>query len=211
MDINRKTEQFEKDLSAVKPRKFNLYAFIFSSMYFLFVLKSFSYFLLFLSLPWLFLILFFWIFPRIDYVFYCGIFVSHIAAGIIADKALIGYKRQYIQKVAKNKIKLCRKTRIWIYLSLLTGCCIALYGYYIWQLRNNDILNQLSISQQNNAKAAAGFIHKHTVIYAEICENEGYNLDKYPTIFNDYFAADIRRLEDFLHSRGSSCARRHAA
>lgn len=97
-DITKRIEKFKKDINNQKGELalFNFWAFCFSSFYFWYVGLSWR-FILFLVLPWLFMLPFVFLSDPAT-SFLIGFTISHLIAGFTSNRLCQKYKQNYILK-----------------------------------------------------------------------------------------------------------------
>lgn len=61
-----------------------------------------------------------------------------------------------------------------------------------------SFLEEYTEEQQEKIGASVGFIYRHTKGYKEVCQKEGYMMNKYPNDFTQYFSSEIKQLKNNL-------------
>lgn len=149
MQTKDKIELYKESLANNKERRFNIWAFLFSSFYFWY-LGMFGYFCLFAFLPIILSFPISLLIEEIGLAFWVGFIISHLIAGFIADKSYTKYRENYIKsyenvdtqkEVEYFAISLPRL----IISTVLSGGIYAIYwGYKNWnyyQKTTHDAVN----------------------------------------------------------------------
>ena len=149
-DITTRIEKFKKDINGQKGELalFNIWAFCFSSFYFWYVGLSWM-FILFLVLPWIFMIPFIFVSdPAVSFLI--GFTISHLIAGFTSNRLCRKYKKNYISKYKDadpTRPVLYRPITIkkLIIMNFLTAGLYAIYwsykNWYAYQTKTKDDVN----------------------------------------------------------------------
>lgn len=137
METKEKVKKFKADLE-IKPKLFNIWAFIFSSFYFLFT-EMFLYFYLFFILTFIIAIPFVHLFD-IETGLLIGFICSHTIAGFVANPCRRKYKQKFIETHEyEKKVNYDAQVEYFaISLSRLIICTILTGGLYTiyWGYKN---------------------------------------------------------------------------
>lgn len=132
-------KKYKKELKegSDKQKRFNVWAFLFGAIYFIFR-ESFGYFVLFMVLPFI-ASLPFVLFLRADIALCLGFLVAHTIAGFVAGPVSRKYKENYVEKYAdvdtdKNvEYYAISLTRFAILMVLSGGLYVLYWGYRNWK------------------------------------------------------------------------------
>ena len=144
-----RVNRYKEELKNNKERRFNIWAFLFSSFYFWY-LGMFGHFLVFALLPAILALPLNLVIEEMGWAFWVGFLISHIIAGLIADKNYTKYRKNFItyyekadplKEVEYFAISLKRL----VICTLLSGGVYAIYwGFKNWdkyQKTTNDAVN----------------------------------------------------------------------
>lgn len=149
MKTKDKVKFYKEELQNNKERRFNIWAFLFSSFYFWYK-GMFFHFLVFAVLPTFLALPLNLIIEEMGYAFWAGFLISHMIAGFIADRSYTKYRQNFIKsyedvdtqkEVEYFAISLPRL----IICTLLSGGVYAIYwGFKNWnnyQKTTHDAVN----------------------------------------------------------------------
>ncbi len=137
MNVEEKVALFKKDLKKNNKNHFNIWAFIFSSFYFLYKGISVWYFFLLFVFPWVFTAALLPLYQNVYLWAMLGLAISHMLAGLIADSEERKYKENFIKTFKNAKLDADVKyfnispLRLW----LSSFFTLGLYDVY-WSYRN---------------------------------------------------------------------------